>query len=122
MALVLRMSLSRMCWFRTGVIQGDLGDLTRRLRVRGRAHRPQQTPIHTPYAHSSHSRIFANKASEIPGETILRVAFQFPVQPFLRVEHCLSRITRITNVKRLRARIQTSTSCTFFPWSTSSFY
>ena len=113
---------SRMCCIRTGVIQGDFGDLTRRFCVRGRAHRPQRTPIHTPYAHSSHSRIFASKASEIPGETVLRVAFQFPVQPFLRLDHCLSRIARITNVKRLCTRIQTSTSCTFFPWSTSSCY
>ena len=117
MALVLRMSLSRMCCFKTSVNQGDFGDLPRRLCVRGRVHRPRQTPIHTPYAHSSHSRIFASKASEIPGETILRVAFQFPVQPFLRLDHCLSRIA-----KRLCTRIQTSTSCTFFAWSTSSCY
>ena len=98
MALILRMSLSRTSCFRTGAIRSDLGDLTLCLCVRERAHRPQQTPTHTPYAHSSHSRMFASKASEIPGETILRVAFQFPVQPFLRLDHCLSRITRITNV------------------------
>ena len=108
--------------FRTGIIQSDFEDLTRCLCVRGRSHRPQQTPIHTPYAHSSHSRIFASKASEIPGETTLRVAFQFPFQPFLRLDHCLSRIARIKNVKRHWACIQTSTSCTFFPWITSSFY
>ena len=108
--------------FRTGTIQSDFEDLTRCLCVRGRSRRPQQTLIHTPYAHSSHSRIFASKASEIPGETTLRVAFQFPFQPFLRLDHCLSRIARIKNVKRHWACIQTSTSCTFFPWITSSFY